>query len=293
MATDFITLTNVVQMVVSGLLLGGVYALVGLGLTLAFGVMKIINMAHGEFLMLGGYLTFWLFTLANLNPLLSLPISMVALFGLGGLLQHTIVRRVVGKPELTSKLLTFGIGIAIVGFALTAWSSDYRSVPYLSTAVDVGGVRLSTTRLLAFAVAMATSGAFYAFLRFTRGGHAIRATAQLRELALVCGINVWRVHVIAFGLSASLAAIGGSLLSMMFTIYPEMGITFTIKAFAIIIMGGAGNFLGAFLAAMLLGVAETVGSLFVTAQAVEAIAFILLIGTLLVRPTGLFFGERE
>ena len=292
-SAEFVTLNNLLQMLLSGIALGSVYSVVGLGLTLVFGVMRVINMAHGEFLMLGGYLTYFLFTLVGLNPLLALPICLLVLLASGMLLQQFLVKRVVGKPELSSLLLTFGISIAIVGTALFAWTSDYRSVPYLTTAFEFGGVRLSATRALAFGMAIVLSAAFYGFLRYARLGHAIRATSQVQDMAMVCGINVRLVHAVSMGLGAGLAAAGGSLLSMIYAIFPEMGLVFTIKAFAIVILGGAGNFLGAFLAGLLLGVAETVGSLFLKAQAVDAIAFILLIGVLLFRPTGLFFGERE
>jgi branched-chain amino acid transport system permease protein len=287
-----ISAVSVAQMLLSGVALGGVYAVVGLGLTLVFGVMRVINIAHGEFLMLGGFITYFLF-IFGISPLVALPFCLAVLFALGLVLHHTLVRRTVNKPELASLLLTFGISVAIVGGALVAWGSDYRSVPYLNTSLQLGPVFIGMTKVLAFGLAMALSLLFYLFMRYLRIGHAIRATAQVQDMAMICGIHVGLVHVISFGIGAALAGAGGSLLSMMYAVFPEMGLVFTIKAFAIIVLGGIGNFLGAFLAGLILGVAETLGSLLFSVQATEAIAFILLIVTLLVRPEGLLFGERE
>jgi branched-chain amino acid transport system permease protein len=289
---DHISATNLFQMLVSGLALGSVYAVVGLGLTLVFGVMRVINMAHGEFVMVGAYITYWLF-LWGISPVVALPVSMALLFLFGAAIHRLVVRRVVGSPELVSMLLTFGVSLAIVGLALAAWSSDYKSVPYLQEAITIGSARVAGAKVVAFLLALVLSIAFYLVLRFTRMGHAIRATSQVQEMAMICGINIAAVHLLTFGMGASLAAAGGSLLSMMYAIYPEMGLAFTIKAFALVILGGTGNFMGAFIAGLTLGVAETVGGLIFSVQAVEAIAFVLIILTLLVRPTGLFFGERE
>lgn len=288
----YINGVTIAQMVLSGIALGGVYAIVGLGLTLVFGVMRIINIAHGEFLMLGGFFTYFLFVI-GVSPLVALPLCLAALFGLGLVLHHGLVDRTVGQPELASLVLTFGISIALVGAALVAWGSDYRSVPFMATSIQIGPVYIATVKVLAFGVAMFLSLCFYLFMRFLRLGHAIRATAQVQDMAMICGINVRLVHLVSFGIGAALAGAGGSLLSMMYAVYPEMGLVFTIKAFAIVVLGGIGNFLGAFLAGMILGVAETLGSLVFSVQATEAIAFILLIGTLLIRPEGLLFGERE
>lgn len=287
-----ITAVSVAQMLLSGVALGGVYAVVGLGLTLVFGVMRVINIAHGEFLMLGGFLTYFLFIL-GINPLVALPLCLGILFALGLVLHFGLVKRSVGKPELVSLLLTFGISVAIVGAALAAWGSDYRSVPYLTGAVQIGPVFVAATKILAFAMAMALSLLFYLFMRHLRIGHAIRATAQVQDMAMICGIHVGLVHLISFGMGAALAGAGGALLSMMYAVFPEMGLVFTIKAFAIVVLGGIGNFLGAFLAGLILGVAETLGSLLFSVQATEAIAFVLLIVTLLFRPQGLLFGEQE
>lgn len=292
MAADYLTGANLAQMVLSGIALGSVYAVVGLGLTLVFGVMRIINMAHGEFLMLGAYITYWFFQW-GVSPLISLPLCMMLLFAFGAGLHVTLVRRVVGAPELVTMVLTFGISLAVVGAALYFWTSDYRSVPYLQKAILLGPVRINAAKILAFALAMGLSAAFYVFLRYSRMGHAIRATSQVQDMAMICGINIRAVHILTFGLGAALAGAGGSLLSMMYAVFPEMGLAFTIKAFAIVILGGTGHFLGAFLAGLILGVAETVGGLVLSVQAVEAIAFILIIVTLLVRPNGLLFGERE
>src|SRR5712692_8190985 len=177
------------QVVISGILSGALYALVALGLALIFGVMRIINVAHGPLLMLGAYATFFLYSALGINPYLTVPVSMLALFVVGALLERTLVFRVVDAPELSSLLLTFGISIALVNLAQLAFTSDLRSVEYLTGAWLVGPFALSKARLVAFVFAGALTGLAFSFLQWTRLGKAIRATSQSREVAMVCGIQ--------------------------------------------------------------------------------------------------------
>ncbi len=280
------------QTALSGILLGAVYALLAGGLNLIFGVMRIINVAHADLMMLGAYNTFWLFSLWGVNPLLGLLVAMPVLFGVGWGLQHFLVSRVVRASELTSLLLTFGISIVLVNLALYFWTGDFRSVAYLSGSVVVGNMALSKVRLVAFAVALAITVAVYLFLRWHNWGRAIRATSQHGDLALACGINVDLVRLGTFGLAAALAGAAGSLISMMYSIYPEMGAFFLLKAFAIIILGGRGSFPGAFLGAVILGLIESYAALWTTATHAEAAAYVTLILMLLLKPSGLL-GEEE
>ncbi len=288
-----ITAGMVGQVIISGILAGAVYAVVALGLTLIYGVMRVINIAHGTILMLGAYTTFWWFQLLGINPYLSLLASMPLMFLLGVLLQRTLVTRVVNAPDLSSLLLTFGISIALVNLAQLVFTSDLRSVEFLTGAYLVGPFALSKSRLVAFAFAVTISLLAFWFLQKTKLGKAIRATSQSSEVAMVCGINVRRIHLFAFGIASALAATGGSLVALMIAIQPEMGQVYTFKSFLVIVLGGAGNYPGALIGGMLLGLAEQLSSLFLTTQLSEAVAYVLLVLVLLLRPTGLLGGRAK
>jgi branched-chain amino acid transport system permease protein len=279
------------QVVVSGLLAGSLYALVALGLALIFGVMRVINVAHGTLLMLGAYVTFWWFRLLGVNPYLSLVASMPLLFLLGVVLQRFLVARVADAPELSSLLLTFGISIALVNATQLAWTSDLRSVEYLTGSWLLGPIAFSKSRAIAGGVAVGLTGLAYLGLQTTRFGRAIRATAQSREVAMVCGVNVARVNSVTFGIAAALAAGGGSLVAVMVAIQPEMGQVYTFKSFLVIVLGGAGNYPGVLLGGLLLGLVEQLASLFLTTQVSEAVAYVLLVVALLLRPQGLLGGR--
>jgi branched-chain amino acid transport system permease protein len=288
-----ITPAMVGQVVISGLLAGALYAMVALGLGLIFGVMRVLNVAHGPLLMLGAYTTFWLFHWFGLNPYLSLLVSMPALFVVGLVLQRLLVRRVVDAPELSSLLLMFGVGIALVNVTQLAFTSDLRSVEYLTGSFLWGPFAFSKSRVIACAFAIAiTAGAFW-FLQKTRLGKALRAVSQSREVAQVCGVDVQRIHMLAFGFASALAAAGGSLVAVMVAIQPEMGQVYTFKSFLVIVLGGAGNYPGALVGGLLLGLVEQLSSLFLTTQVNEAVAYVLLVLVLLVRPTGLFKGRAS
>ena len=288
-----ITPTMVGQVIISGLLAGALYSMVALGLALIYGVMRVINIAHGTILMLGAYTTFWWFRLLGINPFVSLLVSIPLLFLLGMFLQRTLVTRVVDAPELSSLLLTFGISIALVNIAQLAFSSDVRSVEFLTGAFLVGPFALSKSRLVAFAFAVAITAIAYWFLQRTKLGKAIRATSQSSDVAMVCGINVQRIHLYSFGIASALAAAGGSLVAVIVAIQPEMGQVYTFKSFLVIVLGGAGNYPGALLGGMLLGLVEQLSSLFLTTQVSEAVAYVLLVLVLLLRPTGLLGGRAK
>jgi branched-chain amino acid transport system permease protein len=287
-----ITPAMVGQVIISGILSGVLYAMVALGLALIFGVMRIINVAHGPLLMLGAYTTFFLYSAFGLNPYLTVPISMAVLFVVGVVLERTLVFRVVDAPELSSLLLTFGISIALVNAAQLAFTSDLRSVEYLTGSWIVGPFALSKSRVIAFAFAGALTAGAFLFLKHTRLGKAIRATSQSREVAMVCGIDVGAIHRLTFGLASALAAAGGALIAVIVAIQPEMGQIWTFKSFLVIVLGGAGNYPGALLGGMLLGLVEQLASLFLTTQLSEVVAYVLLVVVLLVRPTGLLGGRQ-
>src|SRR5262249_24861663 len=289
--TIHITGTMLLQGIVSGLLAGGVYAMIALGMALIFGVMRVINVAHGTLLMLGGYTTYWLFALYSMNPFLSLIVSFTLLFFIGVLLQRFFVYRVVGAPELSSLILTFGLSILITNLAMLSWTSDYRSVEFLTGSFLLGPIAVSKSRLLTFGTTLAVTVLAFVFLNKTKTGKAIRATSQHRELAQICGINVRRVDMITFGFASGLAGAGGSLISVMFSIFPEMGRGYVFKSFLVIVFGGAGNYPGAFLGGLILGIVEALTSLLLSAQLSEVTAYVLLVVLLLLRPTGLLGGR--
>src|SRR3989440_10971184 len=227
------------QVVISGILSGALYAMVALGLALIFGVMRIINVAHGPLLMLGAYATFFLYSALGINPYLTVPVSMLVLFAVGVLLERTLVFRVVDAPELSSLLLTFGISIALVNLAQLLFTSDLRSVEYLTGSWVVGPFALSKSRLVAFVFAGALTGLAFLFLGWTKLGKAIRATSQSREVAMVCGINVQRIHLITFGLASALAGGRGALRSGSLANQPEMGQIWEVESLPGILLGRA------------------------------------------------------
>ena len=288
-----ITPTMLGQVIISGLLAGSIYAMVALGLGLIFGVMRVLNVAHGQLLMLGAYITYWLFSTVELNPYLSLLFSMPLIFLLGVLLQQTLVRRVVDAPELSSLLLMFGVSIALVNVAQIAFTSDLRAVEYLTGSFLIGPFAFSKSRVVACLFAIGITAAAFWFLHHTRLGKAIRAVSQSREVAQVCGINVQRVHMICFGIASALAAAGGSLVAVMVAIQPEMGAVYTFKSFLVIVLGGTGNYPGALLGGLLLGLVEQMASLFLTTQVNEAVAYVLLVLALLLWPNGLLGGRSS
>ncbi|MBM3217371.1 MAG: branched-chain amino acid ABC transporter permease [Candidatus Rokubacteria bacterium] len=287
-----ITPAMIGQVIISGILSGVLYSMVALGLALIFGVMRIINVAHGPLLMLGAYTTFFLYSAFGLNPYLTVPISMAVLFVAGVVLERTLVFRVVDAPELSSLLLTFGISIALVNGAQLAFTSDLRAVEYITGSWVLGPFAFSKSRVIAFVFAGFLTGGAFLFLRSTRLGKAIRATSQSREVAMVCGIDVGKIHRLTFGLASALAAAGGALISVIVAIQPEMGQIWTFKSFLVIVLGGAGNYPGALLGGMLLGLIEQLASLFLTTQLSEVVAYVLLVLVLLVRPTGLLGGRQ-
>ena len=280
------------QVLLSGVLSGALYALVALGLALIFGVMRVINIPHGPLLMLGAYVTYFLYSRAGMNPFLTVPVSMAVLFVVGLLLQRALVFRVVGAPELSSLLLTFGISIALVNLTQLAFTSNLRTVEYITGSWIVGGLALSKPRFIAFLFAATLTALAFLFLKSTRLGKAIRATSQSREVAMVCGIDVGRIHLLTFGLASALAAGGGALLAVIVAIQPEMGGVWTFKSFLVIVLGGAGNYPGALLGGMLLGLVEQLASLFLTTQLSEVVAYVLLVVVLLIRPSGLLGGRQ-
>jgi branched-chain amino acid transport system permease protein len=285
-------LATLAQAVVNGLLIGGIYALVSIGVTLIFGVVKIVNFAQGEFVMIGMYISFFLATRLGIDPLLSLLVSMPALFVIGVLLQVILIRRVLGLGDMPQIFLTFALSLLLMNVALLLFTADYRTVqtPYTNAAIHIGPVYIATAKLIAFGLAMLFSAALEVFLRTTDLGKAMRAAAQNRDVAMLMGINTDRVFAVAVGLALALAGAAGSLLMSFYPVYPTVGQVFVLMAFVAVILGTLGNVTGALLAGLMMGIAESLGIQFVGADSGLIVVFIVLLATLAVRPSGLFGG---
>ncbi len=249
------------QTVLSGVLVGLVYALVAVGLTLIFGVMDIVNFAHGEFLMLGMYASFWGYALWRLDPLFTLPFTALGLFAFGVLVYRLVIRRIIDAPVLSQIFATFGLMILLRGVAQYLWKPDFRSVDHtvVSGAVTLGGLQLGLPQLTAGIGAVATTGAVLWFLRRTRLGAALEATAADREAAALMGIDGQKMFALAWGIGAACAGVAGALLSTTYPVFPEVGASFILIAFVLVALGGFGSVAGAFWAGILVGVVEVVG----------------------------------
>ena len=282
------------QSVVSGVLVGGVYALIGIGLTLIFGVMRVINFAHGELLMVGMYLTYYAFTLLGVDPFLSVLLVAPVMFLLGVLLQRVLIQRVLSALPQNQILLTIGLGLILSNTVMLIFTSDYKilSTSYSSGSVMLAGLSVSKPLFFSFLITAAITAALYAFLIKTDVGQAIRATAQDREAAQLMGVNVRRMGLLAFGLGTALAGTAGALISPTYYIFPQVGGAFTLKAFVIVVLGGMGSVQGAALGGLLLGVAEQFTAYTWADRYAEVVNFALFLAVLLFRPQGLFGGKR-
>jgi len=284
---------TVFQSLLSGLLEGGNYALYSLGLAFVFGIMQIINMAHGEFLVLGGYIAYWLLVKAGLNPLLSLPIAALLAGGVSFINYRVFLQRIRTTVELNTLILTFGIGILLSNLYLQLWSADIRniSVHGMESPLGLAGVYISLGEIVTFVISFFAVLGLYLFLRRTKLGKAIRITAIDRDAAALAGINVERVDLLAFSLGGALAGLGGPLLGMLSFVSPGTGIAITVKAFILTVLAGVGSIPGLIVAGMILGVGEALTVTFVSSSFRELFGFTLFLVILLIRPSGLF-GQR-
>jgi branched-chain amino acid transport system permease protein len=288
-------LETLAQAVINGLLIGGIYALVSIGVTLIFGVVKIVNFAQGEFVMIGMYLSFFLATQFGVDPVLSLVVTMPVLFLAGVLIQHFLIRRVLGQNDMPQIFLTFALSLLIVNLSLMLFSANYRTVHtwYSDEAFHLGGLYIPLAKLFAFVLAMVLSAALWAFLHTTDLGKAMRAAAQNREVAMLMGINPNRVFCVALGVALALAGAAGSLLMPFYPAYPLVGQVFVLMAFVAVVLGTLGNILGALVASLMMGVAESLGIQFIGADSGLIVVFLMLLLTLAVRPSGLAGGRAR
>ena len=281
---------QLLQQLVNGLLIGCVYALIAIGLTLIWGVMNIVNFAHGEFLMLGMFVSFWGYTLWGIDPIFSIPACAVLLFALGLLIYRYAVSKVMGGPMLAQLVVTFGVSIFLANAAVWLWTPDFRLIdkPLLAGTWDLAGIRVSVPKLVTSIGSVLVSGALLLFLKRTKTGKAILATEMNRDSALLMGVNTDRVNALSFAIGASLVGIAGAFLSTYYYIYPQVGGQFGTLSFAIVALGGFGSIPGAFLAGLLVGVVQTLGGYFFDPAYKYAIVFLLYLVTVWFRPMGLF-----
>ena len=279
-----------VQVLVSGLLLGGVYALISIGLNLIFGVVRIINFAHGEMVMLSMYLTFWLNDLFGLDPYLSVIIVLPVMFVFGVLFQRLVVQPILSTSATMKIFTTVGISLLLQNLALIFWKGDFRSVrtSYSMSSLEVFDIIISVPRLVAFCTALLSIIILYSFLKYSYVGKALRAIVEDHSVARLMGVGVEKHYLFAFGLGTMFTALGGVLLVPFSSVYPTVGVPFTLLAFVVVVLGGLGSMSGTFLAGLFIGVVESFGGTFVSPGLKEAIYFAIFILVLLIRPQGLF-----
>lgn len=279
----------VLQSVVNGLLLGGIYAVVALGFSLVWGVMSVINVSHGAFVMLGAFSTYWLWALFGMDPFVGALVSMAVLFAIGYAIQHSVLNLVVRAPIYLTLALTFGLNLLIVNLALIFWSADLRSVrtAYAGSSLVIGDIIVPYSRAGTLAVALCATIALFAFLDRTKLGNAIRATRMDLQAAEGVGIRIGWIYALTFAIGAALAGLAGGLISATLPITPIMGVSYTGKAFVVTALGGLGNMAGALAGGLLLGIAETLGGYLIGPGYQDAIGYALLVLILIVRPSGL------
>ncbi len=285
-------IVTVLDVIIAGLLLGGIYALIAMGLSLQYGVARVLNISHGEFIMLGAFITWSFYSILDVNPLVSLVIAGPITFVIGFVLHRTLFTRLRIKSassaafEGSSLLASFGLMFIIQNIAIIAWGADIKGYSYLATPVNLGGAVFGANRLVALLFAMVIGIVFYLFLSRTRLGKAIRAAAQDPATAGIMGVNINRVLALCFGFGAALAGIAGLLISMCYPIKATMGMEYTIIAIIVVVLGGLGSIPGSFIGGFILGLIGSIVSYYQPGLSLIAyyVIFILL---LLIRPTGI------
>jgi len=283
-------LDQFLQHCLNALMLGGTYALLGIGLTLIFGIMRVVNFTHGELYAFGAYMMYMLVMLAGANFFLSLVLAVVLGVALGAAIEFTLLRRLRGADIDTTMLVMIGAWIALQNAEQLAWSGVAKSIdsPFPSAPLVIGSVSVAWNRVFVLGVALVLIGATYALIHHTRLGKAMRATFQDRDTAALMGIQIGTIHTATFAIGSGLAAAAGALLGPVFVAYPSMGDLAAAKAFAIVILGGLGSIPGATIGGFVLALVEELGAGYISSGYRDAMGFVLIILVLVFRPTGLF-----
>lgn len=282
------------QSIADGVMIGGVYAVISIGLTLVFGVMGIVNFAQAEFLMLGMFVAWFAWAYFGLDPLLAAPLAFVAVGGLGMLVQELLVRRVMHAPPVAQIFLTVGLLIVLENGALLVFGSDYRSVttPYQANSLKLGPIFVSVPYLLAFAASAVSGLALWWFLRASPYGRAMRATAQDPMAARLVGIDADAMRRLAFGLGVGLTAFGGAVILPYLTVSPTVGGQFVVLMFTVVVIGGLGSIAGAVVGGLFVGVVQSLSGLVFPIQLQNLVLFCVFIAVLALRPEGLLGARR-
>jgi len=286
----------IIEDTINGILMGSIYGLAALGLTVIFGVLKVINFAHGSLLMVGMYVAYWAVLLTGMHPYLSLVVVVPVMFVFGYLLQGILIQPIFKSEKevrepITVIIVTTGVWYILDNLALLIFGPQYRNIqenPLRGKMLEIGDMMVSVPKLWGFFTALATALIIYLFLQKTRMGRAVRATSLDRDAASLQGINQYRIYNIAFGMGTAVAGVAGVTLVPFFNIFPTVGVLFDIKCFIIVVLGGLGSIGGALLGGMIIGVIESVGPQFMTATWTEAIVYGLFLAFLFLKPSGLF-----
>lgn len=283
------------QVLINGLFSGGIYAVTAVGLTLIYGVMMIVNFAHGEFLMLGIYISYFAFTLAGIDPYLSMPISFITVFLIGALIQRFIVQRVLNENGLNQVVLLVGVSTLIVGLMQFFAGADPRTihVSYETKALSFMGLRFSIPRMVAFFASMIISFALYFFLQKTKTGKAIRAVSQNRTAAALMGVDVKFIYILTFGIGTGITAVAGSLLAPNNRMIPTIGTSYSVMTFVVVVLGTMGNFIGALVGGLIIGVVESFAGFYLGSDVKIIASMMIFILILLFKPSGLFGGKTK
>jgi branched-chain amino acid transport system permease protein len=281
--------TVLIQAIINGILLGGVYAAYSAGFSLIFGVMGVVNLAHGELIMLGAFTSYWLFEYFGMDPYLTLPFATTFLFAFGYLIQKYIINRVIELPHIMSYILTFGIHLMVANLALKLWTHDFRTITtsYSGANAALFGLNIPFSRLITFFIALFITATLWFFLSRTETGRAIRATSMDKEVARLMGVNIREIYAVTFGVGAAITGLAGASISPFEIISPEMGLQYTIIAFCVVVLGGMGYMPGALWGGIILGVAQSLTVTYLSAGLSVAVTFFILFAMLIVRPTGI------
>jgi branched-chain amino acid transport system permease protein len=277
------------QLLINGLMLGGVYAIISVGLTLIFGIVRVVNFAHGELLMGSMYVTYLASKHLGLHPYVSALPLVLLFFAVGALIQRLIIQPLLDADSHVQIFATVGLSTALMNLALLVFGANMQSVPPSAAqgAFQLGSLRIVTTQLVMFVVSIAVVAALHVFLQRTFLGRAIRATAQNRMAAAVMGVDVKRIYVVTFGLGTACVALAGALLTPSYPVFPTIGTYFVLTAFVVVVLGGMGSLYGAFLGAMIIGLVDGLSGYYIGPDLKEVVYFVLFLAILVTRPTGL------